>query len=81
MFCWKELYFAFQKSVANDEDVCDLVSVTKTLKVKLRGNFWVAITAGHVKWRPAILISLMNISAIFHQQLHHLQVSRKHRFM
>lgn len=42
----------------------------------LPGNFWVAVTAGHVERRPAVLVSLMDIGAIFDQQLHHLQVPR-----
>lgn len=42
----------------------------------LPGDFRVAVTAGHVKRRPAIFISLMNIGAVFHQKLHHLQISR-----
>lgn len=42
----------------------------------LPGNFWVAVTAGHVERCPAVLVSLMDIGAIFDQQLHHLQVPR-----
>lgn len=43
--------------------------------------FWIAVTAGHVKRCPAILVSLMNICAIFYKQLYHLQVSSQHSFM
>lgn len=43
--------------------------------------FWIAVTAGHVKRRPAILVPLMNICAVFYKQLHHLQVSSQHSFM
>ena len=58
--------------------------LVKTKRLKghvLPGNFGVAVTAGHVKWRPAIFVSLVNISAIFNQQLHNLQVSCEHGFM
>lgn len=43
--------------------------------------FWIAVTAGHVKRRPAILVSLMHVCAIFYKQLHHFQVSSQHSFM
>lgn len=43
--------------------------------------FWIAVTAGHVKRRPAILVSLMNVCTIFYKQLHHLQISSQHSFM
>lgn len=43
--------------------------------------FWIAVAAGHVKRRPAILIPLMNICTIFYKQLHHLQVPSQHSFM
>lgn len=44
----------------------------------LLGNMWESIAAGHVEWRPAVFISLHDVSAIFHQQLHTLQVPREH---
>lgn len=44
----------------------------------LLGNMWESIAAGHVEWRPAVFISLHDVSTIFHQQLHTLQVPREH---
>lgn len=48
---------------------------------ELLGNLWVAVAAGHVKRRPAVFVPLMDIGAVLHQQLHHLQVAREHSFV
>lgn len=47
----------------------------------LLGDLWVAVAAGHVKWGPAVFVPLMDIGAVLHQQLHHIQIPREHRFM
>lgn len=47
----------------------------------LPGDVGVAVAAGHVQGRPAVLVSLVNVSAVFHQELDTVQVSRQHGFV
>lgn len=45
------------------------------------GYVSVAIAAGHVQGRPPILIFLVDVCAIFNQELDAVQVSSKHSFV
>lgn len=53
----------------------------KTVPVGLPCNLGKAVTAGHVKRRPAVLVPLIDISAVLEQQLHRLHVSCQHGFV
>lgn len=45
------------------------------------GDVGVAVAAGHVQGRPAVLVPLVDVSAVFHQELDAVQVSRQHGFV
>lgn len=47
----------------------------------LLGNVGESVAAGHVERRPAILVCLHDVSTVFHQQFHTLQVPREHGLM
>ena len=44
-------------------------------------NVWEAITAGHVKWGPSLLVPLVDVGSVLDQQLHTLQVPRQDGLM
>lgn len=44
-------------------------------------DVWEAVTAGHVQRSPSLLVPLVDICSMVHQQLHTLQVPGQHSLM